>query len=341
MLKNRLCLIVYFTSCLLIRCEGQSDIPAGSQGRPPPSVHRGRAVPTGPPPFLLGTRAQTKGTGILQNDLGAFQGYTLYHPLGSKTTYLIDMGGRVVNQWVGRYEGHTVELLENGHLLRLGLLEKEHPIFAIGGAAGSLQEFTWDGQLVWDFRYSGDDYLSHHDLIRLPNGNVLMIAYERKSKAEAIAPGRAAHLVSEQGLWPDHIIEVNPTGKTTGRIVWEWHVWDHLIQGFDPRRENYGVVADHPELINLNPGDWQERLTPQERNKLESLGYIGTSKPKKKDINPDWNHINAIDYHAEFDQIMLCVLGFDELWVIDHSTSRQSAEVKTTSASSSIPMKVS
>ncbi len=266
-----------------------------------------------------------QGAGILQNGPGAFGGYTLYHPLGSKTTYLIDMEGRVVNQWVGRYEGHTVELLENGHLLRLGSLAQKHPIFAKGGAAGSVQEFTWDGEVIWDFQYSGDDYLSHHDLTSLPNGNVLMIAYERKSKAEAIAAGRAEHLVGEQGLWPDHIIEVKPTGKTTGRIVWEWHVWDHLIQDVDSRRENYGVVADHPELINLNPGDWQEQMTPRERKNLESLGYIGPSKPNKKDMNPDWNHINAIAYHAEFDQIVLSVLGFNELWVIDHSTNRQEA----------------
>ena len=42
------------------------------------------------------------------------------------------------------------------------------------------------------------------------------------------------------------------TGPTTGRIVWEWHVWDHLIQDHDPAQSNYGVVAAHPELIDVN-----------------------------------------------------------------------------------------
>jgi hypothetical protein len=27
--------------------------------------------------------------------------------------------------------------------------------------------------------------------------------------------------------------EVQPTGNNGGIIVWEWHLWDHLIQDFD------------------------------------------------------------------------------------------------------------
>ena len=51
---------------------------------------------------------------------------------------------------------------------------------------------------------------------------------------------------------PDHIIEVQPTGPTSGTIVWEWHVWDHLIQDYDSSKANYGVVGDHPELVDIN-----------------------------------------------------------------------------------------
>ena len=53
---------------------------------------------------------------------------------------------------------------------------------------------------------------------------------------------------------PDHIIEVKPTGPTSGDIVWEWHAWDHLIQDYDSSKANYGVVEDHPELIDINYG---------------------------------------------------------------------------------------
>jgi len=57
--------------------------------------------------------------GFLLNKQGAFQGYTLFAPIGSTTTYLIDMEGRVVHQWESDYPpGQSVYLLENGHLLR-------------------------------------------------------------------------------------------------------------------------------------------------------------------------------------------------------------------------------
>ena len=47
-------------------------------------------------------------------------------------------------------------------------------------------------------------------------------------------------------------MEVKPTGLSTGEIVWEWHVWDHLIQDDDANKANYGDVAAHPELVDIN-----------------------------------------------------------------------------------------
>ena len=54
---------------------------------------------------------------------------------------------------------------------------------------------------------------------------------------------------------PDCILEIKPTGKTTGQVVWEWHLWDHLVQDFDKTKANYGDVAKHPELVNINFGE--------------------------------------------------------------------------------------
>jgi hypothetical protein len=73
-----------------------------------------------------------------------------------------------------------------------------------------------------------------------------------------------------------------------------------MIQDFDDTKANFGVVADHPEKINLN--------------------YIRPGKD-----GADWQHANSIDYNAELDQIMLSVLFFDEIWIIDHSTSTTEA----------------
>jgi hypothetical protein len=131
----------------------------------------------------------------------------------------------------------------------------------------------------------------------LPNGNVLIIAWEIRTREEAIAAGRNPNRIQGKTLWPDHIIEVESTGSSSGDIVWEWHVWDHLIQDYDSTKDNYGVVEDHPELIDFNFGN----------------------------IIPDWNHINSVDYHEEFDQILLSVNYFNEIWVIDHSTTTEEA----------------
>ena len=192
--------------------------------------------------------------GLIQNNEGAFYGYTLFSPLGSTTTYLIDNDGRCVHSWESDYRpGQSVYLLENGHILRTGSVgPRGNQVFRAGGSGGRVQEFDWDGAIVWDFGYSSDKYLLHHDIEKLPNGNILMIAWERKTADEAIAAGRDPELLTDGELWTDYVIEVKPTGRSGGEIVWEWHVWDHLIQDHDSSRANYGVVAEHPELIDVN-----------------------------------------------------------------------------------------
>ena len=34
-------------------------------------------------------------------------------------------------------------------------------------------------------------------------------------------------------LVPDAVVEIEPIYPKGGKIVWEWHVWDHLIQNRD------------------------------------------------------------------------------------------------------------
>jgi hypothetical protein len=99
-------------------------------------------------------------------------------------------------------------------------------------------------------------------------------------------------------LWPDHVIEVRPTPPSGGEIVWEWHLWDHLVQAFDPTKPNFGVPADHPELVDLN-----------------YAVHAGE----------DWNHVNTVRYDPLFDQIILCSRYFFEFWVIDHGTTTELA----------------
>ena len=229
-----------------------------------------------------------------------FDGYTLFAPMQSNTTYLINNSGEIVHTWESDSRpGLAAYLLENGSLLRTSAPGTIHPVFYGGGACERVRKIAWNGTVAWEFEYSSDQHIAHHDVAALPNGNVLMVAWEYKTEEEALAAGRNPLLLGDGELWPDHIIEVEPTGATGGNIVWEWHMWDHLIQDYNSTRENFGVVSDHPELIDIN-----------------FIGGRGRA---------DWTHTDSIDYNEEFDQILISVHNFGEIWVIDHSTTTEEA----------------
>ena len=244
---------------------------------------------------------QDQTVGLFLNTAAAAPGYTLFAPMSYNVTYLIDNNGELVQSWFSDYRpGLSVYFLENGDLLRTRRLQGQ--FFQTGGRGGGFEILDWDGELVLEFDYFSDQYWQHHDIESLPSGNVLLIAWEHKTDTVAIANGRNPNLLGgnlqPSGFWPDHIIEVNPENDS---IVWEWHVWDHLIQDYDPSKLNYGVVSDHPELVNIN----------YPSNPPSSGG--------------DWLHINAVDYNMELDQILLSVHHFGEIWIIDHSTNTAEA----------------
>jgi hypothetical protein len=265
--------------------------------------------------------------GLLVHDPRACVGYTLLAPSKSTNTYLIDLEGRVVHSWDSKcYPGLAAYLLENGHLLRAGLIKG--PPFRVPGAGGRIQELTWDGQVVWDYTFFSNTTLPHHDICRMPNGNVLMIVWEKKSALEAKTAGRFQALADQEYLIADAILEVRPTGKSTGEIVWEWHAWDHLVQEIDEKRPNYGEVSAHPELIDLNFGEGAIANMVAKRDELKelrSIGYLASAGNDLQFTKADWLHINSVAYNAELDQIMLSVLEFSELWIIDHSTTKAEA----------------
>lgn len=224
------------------------------------------------------------------------EGQFLYAPMWTTTTYLRESSGALNTSYPSSFfPGVAVWWLGDGAILRT---IRTGSGGGTGGSGGGVQKVLRDGTMVWDFRYNTNGCLTHHDVKTLPNGNVLLIAWETKTRTEAIAAGRNPNYVSSLGLRPDHIIEVQPTGPTSGTIVWEWHVWDHLIQDHDPTKANYGIVADHPELVDIN--------------------YVPST-------TTDWMHTNSIDYNEELDQILLSVHTFNEIWVIDHSTTTAEA----------------
>ncbi len=231
----------------------------------------------------------------------AFVGYTLFSPEYSRKTLLIDKQGDIVHTWESDHiQGLGVFLLENGNLLRT-TLPYDNPVFSGGGLTGGVELYDWNGTLLWEFIYSDSQHCLHHNIKILPNGRILMVGWEYKTAEEVIAAGRDPDSLQTGELWPDHVIEVQPTGPSAGTIVWEWHLWDHLIQDFDQTKENYGIVEQHPELLDINYGIHEGKYSA------------------------DWNHINAIDYNEKFDQILLCAHNQNEIWVIDHSTTTEEA----------------
>jgi len=244
----------------------------------------------------------TQGIGLIRNDPGAFAGYTLVSPLQSKSTFLIDMNGLVVKTWATDSTPSSIAyLLDSGDLLRSGLAPNP-PFGQTAGGGGKMQEFDWNGDLVWDFSWGNATATQHHDFTRLPNGNILMLVKEKKTAAEAIAAGRIPSTVEGTEVQPDSLVEIRPSGKTGGDVVWEWHLWDHLIQDNDKEKANYGEVAAHPERVDINYNVVAGRRAA-----------------------PDWTHFNAVSYNADLDQVLVSLRNFSEIWIIDHGTTTKEA----------------
>jgi hypothetical protein len=307
-----------------------------------------------------GPADQPTELGVVLNTPAALSGYTLVFPLRSKMTYLIDMEGRLVNQWTSQYAaGQEAYLLENGHLLRAAHMSDDEIQFMGASQGGRIQEFTWDGELVWDFKFHDERYLRHHAITRMPNGNIMMIVWERKTAEDCVAAG-VNPAFAQGDILVDCLIEVQPEGLTAGKVVWEWHLWDHLIQDFDESQANYGDVAAHPELVDANfarsdggffgniarafAGRGRRREAEEDRNdrdsdtvqkadtdnavrQLQGIGYVGTPRNRRRPpmLAADWNHVNGVSYSAKLDQVMISPREFNEVWIIDHSTTTEEA----------------
>ncbi|MEM6966343.1 MAG: aryl-sulfate sulfotransferase [Bacteroidota bacterium] len=241
--------------------------------------------------------AQT--VGLLLSDSAAYNGYTLFAPANTTNTYLIDNCGLVVKEWKqsNDFPGASAYLLENGNLLRTARIGSN---FSAGGTGGRLQIFNWEDTTIWQYDYSDPNYHHHHDVAPMPNGNILVMAWDRKTKLEATVAGRDTNFISNE-VWSERIVEIKPISSNSAEIVWEWYLWDHLIQDFDSTRSNYGVVADHPELMDVNAA-----LNPTGDNK-------------------DWIHLNSIQYNENLDQIILSSRHLNEIYIIDHSTTTAEA----------------
>lgn len=248
--------------------------------------------------LVIAVRAQDElKYGVIVHEDTALDGYIFFAPISSQTAYLIDHDGRVIHRWTTDYHIFTAYLLPNGNVLMASTYDLG------GGATGHIEERDWENNLVWEFDYPD----LHHDMEMMPNGNILMLAWERFPKDEILARGldpaklpqkdpNLGVIVDYDGLFLDSVIEVNPA---TNEVVWRWAVSDHLVQDYDPNAPHYGKPSDFPRRIDLN---YSWRRLP--------LDHI---------------HLNSVSYNAERDQIVIVSHYYSEIWVIDHSLSTEEA----------------
>ncbi len=240
---------------------------------------------------------QVRTVGIFQHDEGRAGGYTLFEPILYPVTYLINEYGDMVHRWDhDRLLGTGLHLLPNGNLLRATTTTDSWVVQ--GGQGGRLQEIDWDGTVVWQYDYVTPKVMLHHDIVPMPNGNVLATAWERMNATELHAVGYdTTALTTDTTLWTERIIEFKPLPPDSAEIVWEWRVFDHLVQDHDPAKPNYGAIKDNPWRIDVNTG-----------------------------TGGSWMHFNGMDYNADLNLIMVSAGNFNEVWVINRKTTTAEAQ---------------
>jgi hypothetical protein len=330
MLRRTRSLLVASVASLALGCSDSSEPTAPTPATAPPAEAASAAAvstaPSPPPPGIPEPPPPEYPRGLIASEPAATAGYVLFNPLLSDTAYLVDNDGAVVHSWKTPYSpGGAMYLLPDGHLLRTGR-DPALTAFRTGGTGGILQELDWDGRVVWEWRFSDATHVQHHDIEPMPDGNILVLAWEVKSPDEARRAGRRPDQIPEQGLWPDWLLEIAPVRGQPGgaEVVWEWHVWDHLVQDHDPEAANFGDPAAQPGRLDLNAGTHAEKIGPEELARLQALGYVAPGATAA-DLQSDFLHTNAVTYHPRLDQIALSIPSLGEVWIIDHGITAQQA----------------
>jgi hypothetical protein len=220
-----------------------------------------------------------------------YDGLVLYSTNGSRYTYLKDTTWQTVHSWTGTVScAYSAYLMPDSSIWRGDVYSGA----SMRGAAygGLMQRYNWDGTIIQSFVWSNSNHQQHHDFCPMLNGHVMVVSWDRKTAAQAQALGRQS---ISSDIWPDEIVEYDPVGDS---VAWEWHFWDHLIQDVDSTKLNYGVVREHPELLDVN------------------LGSV---------MGGDWMHCNTVDYNGVRDEVVITSHNLHEVYVIDHSTTTAEA----------------
>jgi outer membrane protein assembly factor BamB len=187
------------------------------------------------------------------------KGYTLLTPLNGDASYLIDMGGLIVNRWqFPAFRAFYSRLLPTGNLLVLSTDASIGPVEIkpgtvppfevnvrrIGGNATHLLEFDWDGNEVW--RY--ENRAIHHDFVRLPDGNTLLPEWvELPDDLARAVRGGYREREKLPPMLSDDFVEIDSRGKEVARTS----LWKLL----DPRRDPICPLDRRLEWTHTNSLD--------------------------------------------------------------------------------------
>ncbi len=175
----------------------------GSEAEAPKSASKLRAIEAGWVTVLDPARAET--------------GYTLtLHDL--RIPILLDLNGRPVHAWREARIKSRVRLLPDGSVLGIGL-------------GHQVVEYDWNGRQTWEWNVP--DGFPHHDVIRLRNGNTLVLAMEDRAKG-------------------DTLFEVD----RAGHVVWAWRAEEHVDSLLPPKRSHPNDLTHVNSIQELPENPW-------------------------------------------------------------------------------------
>ncbi len=182
---------------------------------------------------------------------------------------ILDMNGRIVHTWPKVRAVSRARLNADGSLLVIG-------------TDNLVKEYDWEGDLQWAFRLEAEIDFPHHDIIRLENGNNLVLARDRTN-------------------FTGYLQEVD----RRGRVVWEWRsidfidsfpTWDHERK--DPT--HFNSIHELPPNRHFDAGD--ERFRPG--NILVSARHLDAIfVVDKRSGGVVWQHTGKLDRQHEASMI--------------------------------------
>ena len=261
-----------------------------------------------------GQSSAARTAGLIKRDISAFEGYTLSKPFRGQapespglTFYLLNNAGNPVSQWttvLPTRTGDFMYLRSNGEMV----FTSDDGFWAV----------TPDGELAWNVDLP-DSWQRHHEVVELPNGDFLLPAFIKKTRAEAEAAGfdvvaadacpRAPDLAT---LFVDNIWVLRPRCDSAGDcslkhgydIIWNWNLWDHKVQDDDPLKEDFVAnIADHPGKVDISYIDPAGGLCSQYIQGAWTFGRF-----------------NALDFNADRNEVIISESLMNEIFVIGYGS---------------------